>query len=141
MSQVTLGEDIFGVMVAVGLISVFVVVWGSSFATYRKYNKGFQESQFLLSVSNFVINGSHPDVRSEPALIRDRDFRKQLADFFGDMRSCGEPIRVSVTSLQDATLFRSGETLDGSTRSVSFPVVYVKGNERFPVRLIVETEV
>ena len=138
----TLGEDLFSVLVAVGLISVFVVVFGNSFSTYRDYQDSCNDSKELLALSDYVRNGSHPSLRAESPIVEGVRLEARLSDFLRDVVGTNSSVRILIDGIMNEEFFRTEKKLDGSSRSVSLPIVY-RGcdDELIPARLIIEMEV
>ncbi len=133
----TVGEDLFGVVIAVGLISMFVVVWCNSFIAYRERHSALEESRILLSVSDYLVNGALPGVSPEPGLVHEVMLERRSANFTENLASSGLSVQTLIATLEGETLFRSNGVLDGSSVSVSLPIVYENCENRIPARLIV----
>lgn len=141
MSQVTIGEDILGILIAVGLISVFCLVLGNSFSAYQEQRAAEERSQLLLTVSDFLRNGtfSRGGNETEPGLLNHTMLEERLPQFIERLGRESTEVRVKIVSLDHDLLFSWGKKKEELARSISVPVVYELKDEKVPARLIVRT--
>lgn len=138
MSQVTFGEDILAVLMAVGLISIFVVVLGSSFSGYQERCMSEGELRSLLRTSDYLRNGafSKSEGKSELGLLSQEGIKEKIRQLELRSQEAGE-IGVEITSLDHNILWEWGGERKDSTRSMIFPIAYEHKGKRIPARMIV----
>ena len=72
MSQISLGEDILGVLLAVILISTFVIVLGNSYSRHKENEKEVEKTNNILYLSDLISYGTIKDneYSSNPGIIQ-----------------------------------------------------------------------
>lgn len=139
MSQITVGEDVLTVLVAVGLISMFVLVLGSSFSAYRKGEKEEREERLLLMISNYIRNGlsSERVNGTEPGVLTRSELEESLPGLSERLGIEDVNIFVEIVSGEDDGIFCWGRNTEDFNLSISTPIVYENETDRIPAKVIV----
>lgn len=137
MSNVTFGEDILLVMVAVGLISTFIVVLDESISAHRERIGRREELETLLVVSNYLekeeISEGKPGVKM--GVLDKGEIERKLTQFESwnpDFRE----VEIKVISFNQEILYGRGGK-EPSNKSISLPVVYGRDDEMIPGRMVI----
>lgn len=142
MSQVTVGENILGIVLTVAIISAFTVVLGKSYSNYQNHKRNSEKSEKLLQLTDSIryntINGKENN--SDPYIIKETVLEK-----YGESNEIsifhGSKFSIKLFSLENNALLKSiGENIKKSSLSLSFPVVYETRNIRKPARFIVKMD-
>ncbi|KXB02407.1 hypothetical protein AKJ45_02020 [candidate division MSBL1 archaeon SCGC-AAA261F19] len=141
MAQITVGEDIFSTLIAVGLISTFVLVLSQSYSFQKEREELQEDLSLTLVISDHLKNemlcrsgsGVHPGVICRPA------FQENLPRFCKLLARKGLGLRVEILTLNREPLLLYGVEPRDFARSISIPVVFQDETRRRPARMNVWT--
>lgn len=134
----TLGEDIFTILVAVGLISTFIVALVQFYRASLELSDLQKESRSVLSISDQLRNQffSHDKGGPHPGVISLAAFNEGLPRFSKFLEREGLGLSVKLEALNGETLLHHGEPANFS-RSLSFPVILQKRFQKGSCRMII----
>lgn len=124
---------------AVGLISMFVLILGSSFSTYQEGVKEEREERLLLITYNFLRNGLPSDESNgtEPGVLTRSRLKESLPRLSERLRIQDVNIFLEIDSWEGDSLFCSGRNSQNFDLSISTPIVYENEADRVPAEVIV----
>lgn len=124
MAQLSVGEDLFSTLVAVGLLSVFVFALIHTYQAHSAHGESQEDFELALDVAeqlkNDVLSGSGGGPR--PGIITQAEFERELPRFSELLARRGVGLRVEVKSLEGEPLFSYGPEPANHSSSVSLPV-------------------
>jgi hypothetical protein len=122
--QLSVGEDIFSTLTAVGLISLFVVVLAHFYRGQEESLAHQEDFELTLEVierlKNDVISSDQGGVR--PSLIYRSAFERELPRFSELLLKQGIGLRVEVRAIDGELILSHGGEPEGSQCSISLPV-------------------
>lgn len=133
MAQLSVGEDLFSTLVAVGLISLFVLALAHVCRAHEARGDSQEGFELALSVAEQLKNHVPHEPESGPrlGLIVRTDFERALPSFSELLAERGVGVRVEIRSLEWQQLFAHGPEPATRSSSVSLPVAFVHaGDER-----------
>lgn len=138
MSQITVGEDIFGVLMVVGLISTFIVALTQFYSAHMELSGLQKGSRLVLSISDQLRNEvlSRSEEGHRPGIIETTAFEEDLPNFTKFLEREGLELSVEFVTLNGETLLHHGN-LANFSRSMSFPAVLREGPRKRTGRMIV----
>lgn len=138
MSQMTLGEDIFTVLIAVGLISTFIVALAQFYCAKVELINIQNESRLALSTSDQLRNRvlSWDEGGPHPGVISSARFNEDLPKFSKILKREGLGLGVKLLALSGETLLLYGEPANFS-RTLSFPVILQTKFRKRSCRMVV----
>lgn len=141
MSQITLGQDIGVVMISVALICGFVVVLNDSFSEFRRKQRVKEKYNVLFAAFDFLRNngGISNGYRTEVGVVDRKSLQENIPQLIERFRREGRGVEVEIVSLQDNRFFKLEKLKKDPSQSVSFPIVYRRGNRKIPARIVVST--
>jgi len=127
------------VLIAAGLISMFVLILGSSFSAYREGVKEEREERLILIISNFLRNGlpSNEFNGTEAGILTRSRLKGSLPKLSERLRIQDVSIFVEIDSWEGDSVFRWGKNIQNSDFSISTPIVYESEADRIPAKVIV----
>ncbi len=139
MAQLSVGEDLFSTMAAVGLISLFALVLAHVYNSNEARDESQEEFELALSVAeqlkNDVLCGSGAGGRL--GLITQSEFERALPSFSDLLADRGIALRTEIRSLEGQLLLDYGPEPTNSS-SVSLPTAFERApGERVPSQLVV----
>ncbi|KXA92473.1 hypothetical protein AKJ64_03065 [candidate division MSBL1 archaeon SCGC-AAA259E17] len=139
MSMVTFGEDMMAVLIATGLVLVFVTILGDSFSAHREKEDSVEKFQLFLTISDFLRGGSFSgeDGGFEPGVLSREVLEEKLPQFLERLRRQCIRLRVEVVSLGGELIFSSEADKENFSRSLSVPVVYECKGKKIPAKMVV----
>ncbi len=140
MSQFSIGEDILGVLMIVGLFSLFFIVWSDSYLSHQEQELSRKKSKILLSISDYLRNGSLSE-NAEPALINKKILENEISSLLTNLEHEGIGLEVEIITQDGETVHSSGRRLESPVRSVSLPIIYENRNGRTTAFLNIRMEI
>lgn len=127
------------VLMATGLVVVFVTVLDDSFSAHRESQDSMDEFRLLLTVSDYIGGGNFSDEDNgfEVGVLSQELLQEKLPRFIERLRRQGIRIRVEIVSLEGDLLFNSESGGENFSRSIDLIVAYEREGREIPARLIV----
>lgn len=125
------------VLIAVGLISTFIVTLGKSLSVQEEREKADERFQSLLSISDPLTSGvfSGGTRGAEPGLLSYKALKEKLPRTLEKMSQEGVQIQVKISSFGNEPLFEGGRERENLASSLSLPIVYEHENTKIPARI------
>lgn len=139
MSTVTFGEDMMAVLIATGLVIVFVTVLGDSFSAHRGREDSMEEFQLFLTISDFLRGGNFSSEGGGfgPGVLNREVLQEKLPQFVERLRRQCIRMRVEIVSFEGELLFGSEGEKENFSRSLSVPVAYECFGKKVPAKMVV----
>lgn len=136
MSNISFGEDLIAVLIAVGLISTFLVVLEDSIGHHRKMKESKDELKNLVITSNYLEKGGSKKNKDFDKLgvLSESEIRNSI-DRLNSWNSKFGKIGLRIGSLNNEILYSTGDMSD-SAKSVTLPIVYERNGEKNPAKII-----
>ena len=147
MGQLSVGEDLFAIVIVVGLVVLLIVALAHSYHTYTERKNMYEDFDLTLDIANQLRNNvlTKHDNSIFPGLINLRTSKQELRNYYQLLAGQGIGLRIEVRTLDGELALAYGPEPDTLSQyfsppcSVSLPVAIDQTPSSRPIGELIVT--